>query len=287
MVSIASADFNNVQSVCLNSSVLLGLRKDMKQIISTKAEFQPKQTPRTTANPIPAYDTMDFEWSCMEDFDVETSQKSMSSSSQNTANVGNRSQPQANQYMGQMNASLLPNSFSQPNAGMSNQQNSTNRQMLFSLGQNNGSSSSTQRGDSQRSQMANVQITNGYNAPSRQTITMQQPGQSIMNSHYAKQIQGKQNPQQMMQQQLQQQLQSQQIMIQRQLQQQLQQSTLPNAPQQHANLQPQNMGYPQALFQQLQSGAQPSAQEGYFQQGPNQQMQQLQGWMSGNPFSHR
>jgi hypothetical protein len=156
--------------------------------------------------------------------------------------------------------------------------------MHFNYAQNHRSSSSNQRVDFQRGQQVYNQIQTGFNAPPRQYGIVQQPEQALMNGDYANQIQKKHYSQQSSQQMIQQlqPLPSQHFMIQRQLQ---QQSQLPPAPQQHATLHPQYMGYQQALYQQQQQPlARPSPQQGFFQPQSNQQMQQLQGWMSRNNF---
>jgi hypothetical protein len=204
----------------------------------------------------------DMVWSDMED-DLE-----IASSGPPDTNVSNRAQPRSDQ----------------PNIATRNPPNPTSRQMHFNYGQNYRPSSSNQRVDFQRGQQVYSQIQTGFNAPPRQHAIVQQPEQTLMNADYAKQIKKKHHSQQSSQQMMQQlqPLPSQHFMIQRQIQ---QQSPLLSASQQHATLHPQYMGYQQALYQQQQQPlARPSPQQGFFQPQSNQQMQQLQGWMSRNHF---
>jgi hypothetical protein len=235
-------------------------------LVNNSHTWQPKQ--QQQQQQLQQHILEDMAWSDMED-DLE-----IASSGPPDTNVSNRAQPRSDQ----------------PNTATRNQPNPTSRQLHFNYGQNHGSSSSNQRVDFQRGQQVYNQIQTGFNAPPRQHAIVQQPEQAPMNGDYANQIQKKHYSQQSSQHMIQQlqPLSSQHFMMQRQLQHQsplMSAPPLPPAPQQHATMHPQYMGYQQALYQQQQQPLpRPSPQPPYFQPQSNQQMQQLQGWMSRNHY---
>eukprot|EP00980_Cylindrotheca_fusiformis_P012564 scaffold3084_cov144-Cylindrotheca_fusiformis.AAC.12 len=273
-------------------------RSNPARVTSQHPEYAPNEDSLGVFSPTPiadclhrkrssGYDLSEIVWSDMEDFDITHGSGTPDN------NVSNRSQPPIDPRVPQNTGTVGQNSFSQPKPVPINQPNTNPRQGQFSLPQFQRSNPLNQGNSFQRRQ-AQIHIPNGYNTPSiGQHGMRQQREQALMNSHYAKNVQDNQSSQplsQRMVQQLQQQLQpSQHIMMQRQLQQQMQQASLSNTiPHQHPGSQPQFVGQSQALFQQRhqqQPWVPQPPQQGFFQQQPNQQIQQLQGWMSGNPFS--